>query len=92
MEGIYYSRSNGTEGFSWLLEKGRWDLKGKFETGGRANRNCANKFLHPIEELFIKKDTGIFFLANGYFGSRPAANTTLANTPLLSLAKTSSLL
>lgn len=82
---------NGTEDFSWLLEKGAMGFKKENlrQVEGRIEI-IANKFLpHPIEELFIKKDTGIFFLANGYFESRPAANTTLANTPLLESGFTS---
>lgn len=82
---------NGTEDFSWLLEKGAMGFKKENlrQVEGRIEI-IANKFLpHPIEELFIKKDTGIFFLANGYFESRPTANTTLVNTPLLESGFTS---
>jgi hypothetical protein len=82
---------NGTEDFSWLLEKGAMGFKKENlrQVEGRIEI-IANKFLpHPIEELFIKKDTGIFFLANGYFESRTTANTTLVNTPLLESGFTS---
>ncbi len=82
---------NGTEDFSWILEKGGMGFKKENlrQVEGRPEI-IANKFQpHPIEELFTKKETGVFFFANGYFESRPAANSMLVNTPLLESGFTS---
>ena len=75
----------GQEDFSWLLEKAGLTLKKENlrQVEGRPEI-IAGKFLpHPIEELFVKKETGILFLANAYFESKPAANTILTSNPLL---------
>jgi hypothetical protein len=76
---------SGAEDFSWLLAKAGVSLKKENlrQVEGRPEI-IAGKFLpHPIEELFIKKETGVLFLANAYFESTPTANTTLTNIPLL---------
>lgn len=75
----------GTEDFSWLLEKAGLIFRKENlrQVEGRPEI-IANKFQpHPIEELFTKKDTGILFLGNGFFESKPVANSILNNTTLL---------
>ncbi|MBK8398038.1 MAG: Gldg family protein [Leptospiraceae bacterium] len=75
----------GTEDFSWLLEKAGLVLKKENlrQVEGRLEI-IAGKFLpHPIEELIIKKETGVFFLGNAYFDTITVANTSLTSTPLL---------
>ena len=75
----------GSEDFSWLLEKAGLSLKKENlrQVEGRLEI-IAGKFLpHPIEELLIKKETGVLFLGNAYFENKPAANTILTSTPLL---------
>ncbi|MBK7053791.1 MAG: Gldg family protein [Leptospiraceae bacterium] len=75
----------GTEDFSWLLEKAGLVYKKENlrQVEGRPEI-IANKFqAHPIEELFTKKETGVLFFGNGYFESKPTANTSLTNWTLL---------
>lgn len=75
----------GTEDFSWLLEKAGLVYKKENlrQVEGRPEI-IANKFQpHPIEELFTKKETGVLFFGNGYFESKPTANTSLTNWTLL---------
>ncbi|MCB1190017.1 MAG: Gldg family protein [Leptospiraceae bacterium] len=70
---------NGSEDFSWLLEKAALEFKNEMlsQTEGKPGLIRADKFpVHPITELIHKKDLGIYFPNSGYFSEKKLEGST----------------